>query len=186
VVVVAELFGLSAVMPYGFLLWLYTRPSGSRGLPADDGRVVLPPEKRFNVHILVPCYKVGGGRELRVRHPSPPFPPPSLTLTQQLAGSCGTAPVFAGFQSVLPSPMPPFAPILYPSRLSLTPVPALPRPPRPLGPHPQEGMEVITATVRAALAAHVPPGVTRTVYLCDDGKDPQKAAFIASLGPASR
>lgn len=38
----------------------------------------------------------------------------------------------------------------------------------------------------AALAASVPPGVTRTVYLCDDGKDPKKAALVASLGPACR
>jgi hypothetical protein len=60
-VLVAELFGLSAVLPYGFLLWRYTKPSGSRGLPPDDGRVVMPPDKRFNVHMLVPCYKVGGG-----------------------------------------------------------------------------------------------------------------------------
>jgi hypothetical protein len=62
-VLAAELFGLSAVIPYGFMLFRYTAPSGSRGLPLDDGRVVLPPEKRFNVHILVPCYKVGGREE---------------------------------------------------------------------------------------------------------------------------
>lgn len=43
------------------MLWLHTQPSGSRGLPVDDGRVVLPPQKRFNVHMLVPCYKVGRG-----------------------------------------------------------------------------------------------------------------------------
>lgn len=55
---IAEIFGLTAVVPYGALLWLYTAPSDSRGLPVDDGKVVLPPEKRFNVHILVPCYKV--------------------------------------------------------------------------------------------------------------------------------
>jgi hypothetical protein len=46
----------------------------------------------------------------------------------------------------------------------------------------QESLQVITNTVTAALAAEVPPGVTRTLYLCDDGKDPAKAAFIASLG----
>ncbi len=51
---------LTAVIPYGALLIVHTASSGSRGLPLDDGRVVLPPQKRFNVHILVPCYKVCG------------------------------------------------------------------------------------------------------------------------------
>jgi hypothetical protein len=60
IVLIAETIGLTAVIPYGWLLWLRTAPAGSRGLPVDDGRVVLPPEKRFNVHMLVPCYKVGG------------------------------------------------------------------------------------------------------------------------------
>lgn len=64
-VLVVELLGLSAVLPYGFLLPFYTASSGSRGLPIDDGRVVLPREKCFVVHILVPCYKVRR-REARV------------------------------------------------------------------------------------------------------------------------
>jgi hypothetical protein len=51
---------------------------------------------------------------------------------------------------------------------------------------PQESLDVIAATIGAALAAAVPPGVTRTVYLCDDGKDAKKAAYIASLGPAAK
>lgn len=50
----------------------------------------------------------------------------------------------------------------------------------------QEALDVVAGTVGAALAAAVPPGVTRTVYLCDDGKDPKKAAFVATLGPAAR
>ncbi|WIA20938.1 hypothetical protein OEZ85_005279 [Tetradesmus obliquus] len=100
-VLVVEIIGLTAVVPYGMLLPFHTLSSGSKGLPVDDGRAILPPEKRFRVHILVPCYK--------------------------------------------------------------------------------ESLEVITNTVTAALAAEVPPGVTRVLYLCDDGKDPQKADFIASL-----
>jgi hypothetical protein len=68
-VLIAEIIGLTAVAPYGFLLWLHTQPSGSKGLPVDDGRVVLPPAKRFNVHILVPCYKVRG-LAARVRSPA--------------------------------------------------------------------------------------------------------------------
>lgn len=53
-----EFLGLSSVLPYGFLLWLYTSSSHSKGLPVDDGRVIMPPEKRFHVRVLVPCYKV--------------------------------------------------------------------------------------------------------------------------------
>lgn len=50
----------------------------------------------------------------------------------------------------------------------------------------QESLEVITNTVTAALAAEVPPGVTRILYLCDDGKDPAKREFIKSLGDEAR
>lgn len=34
----------------------------------------------------------------------------------------------------------------------------------------KEPLEVISATVAAAMEADLPPGVTRTLYLCDDGK----------------
>ncbi|KAF8062642.1 VHA-F [Scenedesmus sp. PABB004] len=105
-VFVTELLGLTSVLPYGLLLPVATLPAGTRGLPVDDGRVVLPPGKRFRVHILVPCYK--------------------------------------------------------------------------------ESLAVITNTVTAALAAEVPPGVSRTLWLCDDGKDAAKAAFIATLGDDAR
>jgi hypothetical protein len=50
----------------------------------------------------------------------------------------------------------------------------------------QESLEVITNTVTAALAAEVPPGVERTLYLCDDGKDGAKREFIASLGDEAK
>jgi hypothetical protein len=38
------------------------------------------------------------------------------------------------------------------------------------------------ATVGAALSADLPPGVQRTLYLCDDGKDPDKKNYISRLG----
>jgi hypothetical protein len=99
-----ELLGLASVLPYAAMLVVYTRPArGSRGLPADDGRVALPLDKRFHVRVLVPCYK--------------------------------------------------------------------------------EPLAVVRNTVNAALGAHLPPGVQRTVYLCDDGGDPDKAALMAKLGP---
>jgi hypothetical protein len=41
---------------------------------------------------------------------------------------------------------------------------------------------VIINTVGAALEAEVPPGVTRTLYLSDDGKDPKKKEWIDTLG----
>lgn len=56
----------------------------------------------------------------------------------------------------------------------------------PLCSYLQEDLTVITNTVTAALAAEVPPGVQRTLYLCDDGKSEEKRAFIASLGPEAR
>lgn len=57
-ILVVEFIGLTSVLPYGLMLPFFTSSSGSRGLPIDDGRVVLPADKRFRVHILVPCYKV--------------------------------------------------------------------------------------------------------------------------------
>jgi hypothetical protein len=57
-ILVVEFIGLTSVLPYGLMLPFYTSSSGSKGLPIDDGHVVLPADKRFRVHILVPCYKV--------------------------------------------------------------------------------------------------------------------------------
>jgi cellulose synthase/poly-beta-1,6-N-acetylglucosamine synthase-like glycosyltransferase len=47
-------------------------------------------------------------------------------------------------------------------------------PPQVLVPCYKEGIEVVEATLRAVLMADLPHTTTRTVYLCDDGKDPQK------------
>lgn len=38
----------------------------------------------------------------------------------------------------------------------------------------------IRTTVQAVLAAHIPPGCRRTVYVCDDGKDPVKRVRCVS------
>lgn len=38
-------------------------------------------------------------------------------------------------------------------------------------------------TVIAARTAILPENVLRTIYLCDDGKDPKKRAWINALGP---
>ena len=35
----------------------------------------------------------------------------------------------------------------------------------------------------AAYDAILPEGCNRTIYLCDDGKDPRKRKWIASMGP---
>ncbi|KAK9908885.1 hypothetical protein WJX75_004221 [Coccomyxa subellipsoidea] len=47
----------------------------------------------------------------------------------------------------------------------------------------KEELEIIQKTVLAALDATLPAGCARTVYLCDDGKDPEKRAWIGTLGP---
>jgi hypothetical protein len=46
----------------------------------------------------------------------------------------------------------------------------------------QEPLSTIKATVGAAITAELPPGCSRVVYLCDDGKDPAKETYIKSLG----
>lgn len=46
----------------------------------------------------------------------------------------------------------------------------------------QESLGTIQATVGAACSAELPPGCSRVVYLCDDGRDPEKAAYVAGLG----
>jgi endoglucanase len=47
----------------------------------------------------------------------------------------------------------------------------------------KEGMGTITATINAALSAPLPPGVRRTLYLCDDGKDPNKKRWLEQAYP---
>jgi hypothetical protein len=50
--------------------------------------------------------------------------------------------------------------------------------------HPHHHLrQVITDTVTAAMSAPIPPGCTKKVWLCDDGGDPEKKAFMAKWGP---
>ena len=42
--------------------------------------------------------------------------------------------------------------------------------------------ECIQMTIEAAASAQLPYGCTRTIYLCDDGKDQDKAEWVKSLG----
>ncbi len=53
-ILVVECMGISAVLPYALLQVVSTRPTGSPGLPPDDG--ISIGEKTFNIHVLVPCY----------------------------------------------------------------------------------------------------------------------------------
>ncbi|GBF89253.1 six-hairpin glycosidase [Raphidocelis subcapitata] len=95
-ILVVECIGMTSVVPYALLNVVHTHPSGSGGLPADDG--LMEPDKRFTVRVMVPCYK--------------------------------------------------------------------------------EPLEIVAATVDAALQADLPPGVARILYLCDDGADPAKRAWL--------
>ena len=47
----------------------------------------------------------------------------------------------------------------------------------------KEELEIIRRTLMAAYDATLPEGCNRTIYLCDDGKDPRKRKWIASMGP---
>ena len=46
----------------------------------------------------------------------------------------------------------------------------------------KEDLDIVKATITAAAAADLPSGCSRTIYLCDDGKDPEKRRWIQSLG----
>lgn len=46
----------------------------------------------------------------------------------------------------------------------------------------KEDLEIVQRTITAARTADLPAGCDRTIYLCDDGKDPEKRAWVASLG----
>ena len=47
----------------------------------------------------------------------------------------------------------------------------------------KESLEIVTKTITAALAAALPAGCARTVYLCDDGRDPAKRRWCEAAGP---
>ena len=47
----------------------------------------------------------------------------------------------------------------------------------------KEELEIVQKTVIAARTAILPEGVLRTIYLCDDGKDPEKRAWVNLAGP---
>ena len=46
-----------------------------------------------------------------------------------------------------------------------------------------EDIAIVRRTVMAAYDAVLPAGCQRTIYLCDDGKDPKKRKFCDGLGP---
>lgn len=65
IVLVVECIGISAVVPYGLVNICHTHPTGSPGLPADDGTLLpdktsallpSPVELQFSMRVLVPCY----------------------------------------------------------------------------------------------------------------------------------
>ena len=49
----------------------------------------------------------------------------------------------------------------------------------------QESLEIVGKTIQAAWKAELPVGVQRTIYLCDDGKSPEKlkCVFLYLLHP---
>ncbi len=46
----------------------------------------------------------------------------------------------------------------------------------------KESADMVQATVQALLGAALPPGCTRIVYMCDDGKDPVKQVIMVCVG----
>ena len=45
----------------------------------------------------------------------------------------------------------------------------------------KESLEILRRTIMAAYDAQLPEGCHRTIYLCDDGKDPKKRKWVDSL-----
>ena len=45
----------------------------------------------------------------------------------------------------------------------------------------KEALDIVRRTILAARAAPLPSGCARTVYLCDDGRDPKKRSWVAGL-----
>ena len=51
-ILVVEVIGMTAVLPYAALNAVHTHPTGGPGLPPDDG--LMEPDKKFHVRVLVP------------------------------------------------------------------------------------------------------------------------------------
>lgn len=47
----------------------------------------------------------------------------------------------------------------------------------------KESLEILRRTIMAAYDADLPRGCSRTIYLCDDGKDPKKRKWCDTMGP---
>jgi hypothetical protein len=50
----------------------------------------------------------------------------------------------------------------------------------------KESLDIVAKTLEAALAAELPAGCARTVYLLDDGKQRDKRKWCAAAGPGAR
>jgi cellulose synthase/poly-beta-1,6-N-acetylglucosamine synthase-like glycosyltransferase len=48
----------------------------------------------------------------------------------------------------------------------------------------KEDLEIVRRTIMAAYDADLPRGCSRTIYLCDDGKDPAKRKWCEKMGPS--
>jgi cellulose synthase/poly-beta-1,6-N-acetylglucosamine synthase-like glycosyltransferase len=47
----------------------------------------------------------------------------------------------------------------------------------------KESLQILQLTIMALRESELPEGCTRTIYMCDDGKDPLKRDWVDSLGP---
>lgn len=153
-VLAVEALGFTAVLPYALML-LRRCIACSDGLPPDDGRWKLPHGKRFVVRVLIPCYKVRGALNAWLSRCC------CLLLLMHVDGCCTRWHHTASHTTCLPAALPCA---------------------HSCNTHVQESLGTIQATVLAALHAELPPSCRRLVYLCDDGADPAKQQFIASLG----
>ena len=50
----------------------------------------------------------------------------------------------------------------------------------------KEDLEIVAKTIQAAYNARLPDNCSRTIYLCDDGKDKRKRKWCAAAWRAAR
>ena len=48
----------------------------------------------------------------------------------------------------------------------------------------REPLQIVVKTINAAYDAVLPAGCHRTIYVCDDGKDPKLRRFCRAMGPS--
>ena len=146
------------MVPYALLNMVHTHPSGSGGLPADDG--LMEPDKKFTVRVMVPWWASPGRAPRLFCLCLQAFP----LMLRGLLACMQPRSVARGTETHPQSPATTWHGAASNSPKS-APTRAQHQPTRSY----KEPLSIVAATVDAALGADLPPGAERVLYLCDDG-----------------